>query len=95
MSTLKIERLGGLAGMGGMTSHVRSHGQLQWSELSPADKESVEKLFRAGSQSDPGPTRDGFRYRLTRSSGAREETVDAHESSIPDVLINSVHDELV
>lgn len=95
MSTLKIERLGGLAGMGGTASRVRSCGQLDMAELSTPEKEGLEKLFQAGGKSNPGQTRDGFRYRISRSTSAGTETIEVHESAVPKAVVDCVRDELV
>lgn len=95
MPTLKIERLGGFAGMGGAASHVRSCGHLDTTALSPAEKESVEKLFRSRDKSGPGLVRDGFRYKISRSTAAGDETIEVHESAVPAALAQCVKDELV
>jgi hypothetical protein len=44
MDRLHIERVGGLAGFGG--PHLKSRGELELSDLSPADKQAVEGLFK-------------------------------------------------
>lgn len=90
---LKIERLGGLAGFGGVNSHVRSEGQVEMSALSVAEQKEVEALFVShGANSSPMP--DAFRYKLSRTTLAGTEVIEVPESVLPPVIRQSVKDEL-
>lgn len=95
MGTLKIERVGGLAGFGVGQSRVKSSGEQAVSALSAADQASVEALFenpklRQGS----GLERDGFRYKITRTMGGKDQTVEVPESVVPPALKACVSDKL-
>lgn len=95
MSKLHIERIGGLAGFGGALSRLRSHGEIELSKLSAADRQAVEKLFAAGAKSAASSARDAFRYRITRTTDTGTETIEAPEQLVPAVLSKCVHDELL
>jgi hypothetical protein len=86
---LKIERVGGIAGFGG--PHLKSRGEVALSDLSSADRKTVESLF-AGPNT-PGPRRgeaDAFSYRITRG----EKTIEVPEHAVPPTIRNSVKDVL-
>ena len=96
MGVLKVERLGGLAGMGLAGSHVRSRGEIDPAHLSAADRKRVDALFAgAGRGAAASPVRDGFTYRLTRSTAAGEESVEVAEAALPAAIAASVRDELI
>lgn len=96
MGVLKVERRGGLAGMGLAGSHVRSRGEIDPAHLSPADRKRVDALFAgAGQGAAASPVRDGFTYRLTRSTAAGEESVEVAEAALPAAIAASVKDELI
>ena len=97
MATLRVERVGGLAGFGGTHSHVRSQGQLDDEALSSDDREAIETLFRSKEKrrAKPSEVRDGFRYKISRATAAGVETVEAPESAVPPILARCVKDELV
>jgi hypothetical protein len=97
MATLRVERVGGLAGMGGTNSHVRSQGQVDDDALSSDDREAIETLFRSKEkrQAKLSEVRDGFRYKISRATAAGVETVEAPESAVPAILARCVKDELV
>jgi hypothetical protein len=94
MGTLKIERIGGLAGFGMTGSKIKSSGEAAISALSADDQASVEALFR-GPASQPGPAqaRDGIRYRITRATDGK--TVEVPESAVPSALQACVSDKLL
>ena len=96
MGTLKIERIGGLAGFGVPGSRIKSSGELATSALSAADQAAVEALFQnpAGRQK-PGPERDAFRYRITRVKDGREQTIEVPEAVVPQALTACVSDKLL
>jgi hypothetical protein len=91
---LKVERIGGLAGFGGPGAHLRSRGQIAAASLSPADRKAVEQLFAGRGAGRASATRDGFSYRITRSTPSGEETIEAPESAVPAALAGCVRDTL-
>ena len=98
MGVLKVERLGGLAGMGLAGSHLRARGEIDPAHLSAADRKRVDALFAGagqGAAAAASPVRDGFTYRLTRSGAAGEESVEIAESALPAAIAASVKDELI
>jgi len=64
MGTLKIERIGGLAGFGTSGSRVKSSGESSISALSAGDQASVDALFR-----DPGGQQDRGRNAMASATG--------------------------
>jgi len=92
LGKLTIERLGGFAGFGG--SHLKSEGQLVFSDLPPDDQAKVEKLFESGSKPPVKNTNDVFNYRITREKDGRSQTIEVPESLVPAALISSVKDTL-
>lgn len=95
MAVLQVERIGGLAGFGGVKSHVRSRGQLDLAALTPAEQQAVEALFQSHGEAKAAQMRDGFRYKITRITSAKSETIEAPESIVPAALVRCVKDELV
>lgn len=95
MAILHIEKLGGLANFGGARARIRSLGQLDTAALSSADQRAVEKLFQSPSPASAPHAADGFRFRLSRTTAAGTETVEAPESRVPMALAVCVKDELV
>ena len=93
-SFLKIERLGGLAGIGLPGSRIRSQGQVDPSTLPPHDQKTVESLFADNHRSTPDVT-DGFRYRLTRKTSGGDQSVEVPEHLMPPILVSAVKDELI
>lgn len=91
--TLKIERLGGLAGFGLPQSRLRSVGQLDLSALPAHVLSAVDALFDR--PNDPQHSPDAFRYRLTRSTPAGEHTIEVPESAVPEAVSSAVQDELL
>lgn len=95
---LDVERLGGLAGMGGPGSRIRSVGRLKGSELTAADRQHLGALFDgAAPPAEPAGAADGFRYRLTlhRPGAARPAVVELPEAAVPARVRGCVSDELV
>ncbi len=95
MDLLVVERIGGLAGFGGPGAHVRSRGQVAIARLSEADRRAVEELFRTRGDSRPSAVRDGFSYRISRTTSAGSETIEVPESMVPASLVGCVKDELI
>jgi hypothetical protein len=94
MNRLKIERVGGLAGMGLPGSRLKSSGEQQLSALSADDQASVEAMFRNPPQ-ESRQMRDGFRYRITRIIDGKEQSVEVPESAVPAALKACVTDKLL
>ena len=94
MALLQVERIGGLAGFGGTGAHVRSVGQLDTDTLSSEERCAVENLFKSKGKAKASQIRDGFRYRISRTSSGRTETIVASEMAIPISLAQCVKDEL-
>ena len=95
MSILQVERIGGLGSFGGAKSHVRSQGQVDLATLSAAEQRAVESLFRSQAGTKTSRVRDGFRYKISRTTSAGIETIETAESFIPPVIAQCVKDELV
>ena len=95
MPILHVEKLGGLAGFGGIRARIRSHGQIDSAALSDADQKAVDSLFRTGGGSAPEKGADYFRFRISRATATGTETVEVSESSVPAALSSCVKDEFV
>jgi hypothetical protein len=93
MSKLHVERIGGLAGFGGASAHVRSHGEVDVTSLSAEEQKAVEALFKAHAKAKPSQARDTFRYRITRNTPQGVETIEAPEEVVPAALSQCVKDE--
>jgi hypothetical protein len=90
--TLKVERVGGLAGFGG--PHLKSRGEIAVDSLAPADQARIDTLFTGGSKPAAAGTGDMFRYRLTRSTPKGEQTIEVPGAVVPAAVANSVKDVL-
>ena len=95
MAILHVEKLGGLANFGGSRARIRSRGQLDTTALSEKDLHAVDSLFHNPSASATPAGADGFRFRISRTTAAGTETVEAHEARVPAALASCVTDELV
>ena len=95
MAILYVEKLGGLAGFGGSRARIRSRGQIDSATLSAADQKVVEALFQSGGASAPAKGADYFRFRISRTTAAGTQTVEAPESRVPAALASCVKDEFV
>lgn len=84
MDEVIIQPIGGFAGAGA-PGHLRSEGRVATHTLSAADRAAVETLF-ASPRTAPGT----FRYRLTRRSAGREESVDVPAEAVPATLTASI-----
>jgi len=93
MSRLDIERFGGFASYGSPGSHLRSRGQVDSADLSPADQKQLEQLFAHPPSS--GHTPDAFQYRLTRHGSSGPQTIEVAEQHVPMAIRNAVKDELL
>jgi len=91
---LEIERIGGLAGFGG--PHIKSRGEVAVSDLSPADRQTVDDLFNHPEKvvQEPRGAGDVFRYRIMRHTAAGAQTIELPENAVPAALRNSVKDVL-
>lgn len=96
MGLLTVERIGGLAGFGGPGSRIKSQGQFQFNLLSDADQLSVEKLFKNPDAKAPASAmRDGFSYRISRTTTGRTETIEVSAERVPAAVITCVKDEII
>jgi hypothetical protein len=95
MAILQVERIGGLAGFGGVSSRLRSRGQIDVAALSAAEQQAVEALFLSHGKAKTSQMRDGFRYKISRITSAKTETIEAPESVVPAALVQCVKDEIV
>jgi hypothetical protein len=93
MTTLKIERLGGIGGFGLPGSRVRSEGRVELADLDHDTRRVVDSLFAAPAAPPKGHA-DGFTYRITRGGEAGEEVVEVPEAAVPPALVQAVRDEL-
>jgi hypothetical protein len=91
---LLIERVGGLGGFGG--PHLKSRGELALSDLSPADRQTVEDLFKDPQKAVPAHPgeADAFRYRITRQTAEGTQTIDVPGNAVPAAVRDSVRDVL-
>ncbi len=94
MDLLTIERLGGLAGLGGLGSRIKSRGQVALASLCSADQTAVEHLFASHAKKTPRAVADGFCYRISRTLKTGVETIEVAEDALPHSLIHCVKDEL-
>jgi hypothetical protein len=94
MDMLVVERIGGLASFGGSGSRLRSMGKVDMSVLHAADREAVEALFASRRRFTAGSLRDGFRFRISRTTPTGVESVEAPENQVPAVLCQCVRDEI-
>ena len=95
MAILHVEKLGGLAGFGGANARIRSRGQIDTTALSPADQKAVESLFQTGGAVESSRGADSFRFRISRTTAAGTETIEAPEAQVPAALASCVKDEFV
>ena len=94
MAIVRVEKCGGLAGFGGSNARIRSHGQVDISELSPEEQKAVNALFRSAT-AELSRSADSFRYRISRTTAAGTETVEVPEDHVPNALASCVKDEFV
>lgn len=93
MSEVEVERIGGLAGMGGPGARVKSFGRVDVATLSDKDRTALDALFDKSYR--PGaPKPDVFRYRITRKTARGKQSVEVPEDDVPKVLQDSVRDVL-
>lgn len=90
-----MERVGGVAGLGTSRARIRSHGQCDTAQLSSAEAEAVEQLFRAPAAPASSASADAFTLRLTRSDAEGTRSVVVPESAVPPALLRHLKDELV
>lgn len=95
MVRLHVERIGGVAGFGGVSSHLRSRGEVETEALPEAEQRAIDALFQGRGKSPNSLARDRFVYRLTRETAEGTETVDILEESAPAVVVRCVKDEIV
>ena len=90
---LQIEKVGG-HGFGNPLSHLKSRGEVALSDLSPADRQTVEGLFKNPEKAvgPPPGAADFFSYCITRQTAAGPQTIKVHEDAVPAALRDSVRD---
>lgn len=93
---IEIERFGGLAGVGLPGSRIRSRVLLRGSDLSDAERASIEKAFNKRAAGDDNPTNaDAFRYHITIHNEGGSEELDAGPGNLMESLQNRIQDELI
>lgn len=95
MAILHVERIGGLAGFGGVRSRIRSRGQLDTLGLTASELQTVDSLFLGHGTRKNLDTRDGFRFQLTRVNSSGSETIEVPEAAVPVKVAECVRDEIV
>lgn len=95
MAILHVEKLGGLAGFGGVHARIRSRGQIDTGTLSGADQQAVDSLFQNPDTHKNNKEADAFRFRISRTTAGGTETVEVPEASVPAALAKCVKDEFV
>ena len=96
MRTVKIEKIGGLAGYGLPGSRIKSSGETAISAPSPADQAWVEAMFQKPPRSqEAGNERDTHRYRITRTANGQDQTIEVPEALVPHALKACVTDKLL
>ena len=93
MDEIKVERFGGLAGVGLPGSHVKSRGHVALSALSAKDQAKVAALFEAEAADAPDAP-DAFYYHLTRDTPKGPQTVRVAHDALPEAVEGCVVDEL-
>ena len=96
MGTVKIEKIGGLAGYGLPGSRLKSRGETAVSALSAADQAWLEASFQKPPRSqEAGNERDTHCYRITRTTNGRDQTIEVPEALVPHALKACVTDKLL
>jgi len=95
MAKLHVERIGGLAGFGGPSAHVRSHGEIDMADLTTSEQSAVEELFRSHGTATTSQARDAFHYRISRTTPKGVETIEIPEAVVPAAISHCVKDELI
>ena len=74
-----------------------SRGEVDLETLSAEDKRKVESLFQSQGSAQPSQVRDGFLYRIARTTpgGGGVETIEVPEAVVPSTISQCVKDELV
>lgn len=94
MGKLKLERIGGLTGLGGPRSRIRSCGECDLAALSAEDQQAVEALFST-SAAPAAAGADRFRVRLSRVTAAGQQVVVVPEEAVPAKLLAYLREELL
>ncbi|MBE5322282.1 hypothetical protein IM793_24245 [Pedobacter sp. MR2016-19] len=95
MAILKIERIGGFAGFGGINSRLQSIGEVNTSDLSLNDKRAIEDLFAFSNTSNGSLSPDTFRYKISRTTSKGTESIEASEDMVPNLIKQSVKDQII
>jgi hypothetical protein len=92
---IRIERLGGLAGMGAPQSAMRSFADIQLDHLAPADRHALQSVLeRAPRKAAAGQRRDAFTYRITREGAPAGEAFEAQGEEIPQAVLDRIETRL-
>jgi len=94
VAILKVERVGGLAGFGGVASRVKSQGEVHLESLSDDVRQQVTQLLKPGPVAPASAVRDGFRYRLSLTTGSDVKQAEIPEELVPDAIRKCVKDVL-
>ncbi len=76
---LRIERRGGLAGK-------LAVGERDLADLTPAQRQALDRLLQSPNRSMPAPGADRFRYKLRVTDDSGEREVEVGEDAMPDAL---------
>jgi TRAP-type C4-dicarboxylate transport system substrate-binding protein len=90
---LSIERIGGVAAFG--VGHLKSAGELAWTELSAEDQAAVDALFARTKKPKRDLSTPEERYLITRKTPKGEQTVEVIHSDTPPALRAAVKDQIV
>ena len=92
---IKVEKLGGLAGFGGM-SRLRSEGEIDLDQLPAGDRAMLERLLTIGPGLPAEPsTSDGFHYRLSWIENGQQRCADVDGDELPESVKAVAKDRLV
>lgn len=87
-----VERLGGVVGFG--VGHLKSRGEVEDTDLSPADRRQLASLF-AGPKRSAEPNQSiEERYRITKVTPSGSKSITLPFRDTPSLLRDSVRDTL-
>ncbi len=76
---LRIERRGGLVGKPAV-------GERNLADLTPEQRQALDRLLKTPDRAAPAPGADRFRYKLRITGDGGEREVEVGEDAMPDVL---------
>ena len=95
MAILHIERIGGLAGFGGVRARIRSRGQIDTAELSPSEQQAMDLLLQGKFTAEKSRAADTFQFQITYETASGTKTVVVPEAAVPAKVAACVKDEFV